>query len=384
MSTSSRRLRNLWRDIHLWLGIGFCLLAVPVGISGSLLVWHDGIEEILAPQRHATTGETLGVPLVDMIEAAKARSGEGAVLTRVALPTGAGDPVEVMLRPADAANPRATVSIWFDPPTGAVLDEGPSANAFMRLMHDLHGNLLVPQFSGRQIVGWVGVAMLVLSLSGIYLWWPRRLSLARALGWRKNMRPTANLHHMFGIWIAIPLAVLSLTGMYLSFPQTSRAVLGAFVDMPEGGPRGPGGRPRGAVEMLAETALTPDQALAAGLAAAAPEARAVTLTPPSRQTPEWRITLTGVETPSVTVADATGVAALQAPPPPAAQGDVVRRWIRWIHDGNNTGPIWQAVIFVGGLLPLLFAITGIMMWLRRRKAEKALAAKRAAALAASN
>ena len=375
------RFRHFLRDLHLWLGVGLCLLAAPIGISGSLLVWHDGVEVLLAPERHATTGTERGPTLADFAGRAIDRLGDGARVTQIRLPESAGDPVVVVARPADAG-PRDTVSVWFDPPTGEVLDVGPSNNAFMRLMHDLHGNLLVPQFSGRQIVGWVGVAMLVLALSGIYLWWPRRLSLVRALGWRRNMMPSSNMHHMFGIWIAIPLAILSLTGMYLSFPQTSRAALGALVETtPQAprGPGGPGGRRFGGDPMTA-TAMTPDQALATAMAAAPAGALPTSLSLPTVQGPEWRLMLaadTGNVT--VTVADATGATKVSEPPPPRS-GDIVGRWMRWLHDGNNTGLVWQAVIFVGGLLPTLFAITGVMMWLRRRKAAKMLAAKRAAAL----
>ncbi|WP_158596237.1 PepSY-associated TM helix domain-containing protein [Oleomonas cavernae] len=228
MTASPRgRLRRLWLNIHLWIGVGLCLLAVPVSLTGSVLVWHDTIEEMLEPQRYAVTGDTLGVPLSTLVETAQDIL-TGATVTQIRLPTQAGQPASVVARPAKAASPRETVSVWIDPPTGKVLDIGPTNNAFMRLMHDFHGNLLVPQWSGRQIVGWVGVGMLILSLSGIYLWWPRRQSFIRALGWRTGMRTTANLHHLAGFWISIPLAILSLTGMYISFPQTARAALGSL------------------------------------------------------------------------------------------------------------------------------------------------------------
>jgi uncharacterized iron-regulated membrane protein len=30
------------------------------------------------------------------------------------------------------------------------------------------------------------------------------------------------------------------------------------------------------------------------------------------------------------------------------------------------GPVWQTIIFLGGLIPVLLAITGVIMWLRTR------------------
>lgn len=379
------RLRKLWLDIHLWLGVGLCLLSVPVGITGSLLVWHDQLETLTEPQRFAVSGDARGPALAAFVDHAMDRLGDGARITQIRLPAETGEPVVVVARPARAAGPRDTVSAWMDPPTAAVLDIGPSTNAFMRLMHDVHGNLLVPQFSGRQIVGWVGVAMLILSLSGIYLWWPKRISPVRALGWRKAMRPSANLHHLFGIWIAIPLAILSFTGMYISFPQTTRAIVGTFAEVSPPRARPPGGQggPGGGNQPLAETRMGPDAVLLAATLAGPAGALVTGIALPTDQSPAWRVTLaTDGGNATVTVDDATGETKASLPPP-VKPGDELGRVMRRLHDGIGYGIVWQAVIFVGGLLPALFAVTGIMMWLRRRKANKALAAKRKAALAAS-
>ena len=40
-------------------------------------------------------------------------------------------------------------------------------------MHVLHENLTISEYNGRQIVGWVGTDMLIMSLTGLRLWWPR-------------------------------------------------------------------------------------------------------------------------------------------------------------------------------------------------------------------
>jgi uncharacterized iron-regulated membrane protein len=40
-------------------------------------------------------------------------------------------------------------------------------------MHVLHENLTISEYDGRQIVGWVGTDMLIMSLTGLRLWWPR-------------------------------------------------------------------------------------------------------------------------------------------------------------------------------------------------------------------
>ena len=72
--------------------------------------------------------------------------------------------------------------------------------------------------------------------------------------------------------------------------------------------------------------------------------------------------------------DVTGTATPPSPPRPETTARTMRRW----HDGTGMGWIWQAVIFLGGIIPVLLAITGIMMWLRSRKWRGEVARKKAA------
>jgi hypothetical protein len=41
--------------------------------------------------------------------------------------------------------------------------------------------------------------------------------------------------------------------------------------------------------------------------------------------------------------------------------------MRRLHDGTGMGPVWQTIIFIGGILPALLAVTGTTMWLRIRR-----------------
>ena len=56
-------------------------------------------------------------------------------------------------------------------------------------------------------------------------------------------------------------------------------------------------------------------------------------------------------------------------PDPLA-GNRAAQWIRWIHDGSRGGPVWQFIVFLTGVFPVIFAFTGILMWLRGRRARK--------------
>jgi uncharacterized iron-regulated membrane protein len=80
---------------------------------------------------------------------------------------------------------------------------------------------------------------------------------------------------------------------------------------------------------------------------------------------------------TVEVVDATGEAKAQRPRPAAGgEGgpDPVSRWMRKVHDGAGTGPVWQTVITLAGLAPAVLGITGVIMWLRRRARRLAVSA----------
>jgi hypothetical protein len=53
--------------------------------------------------------------------------------------------------------------------------------------------------------------------------------------------------------------------------------------------------------------------------------------------------------------------------------------MRRLHDGTGMGAVWRAIIFLGGIIPAILAVTGIVMWLRSRGWRAALAGKRRAA-----
>lgn len=360
--------RKLWFQVHKWIGLILAILIIPISLTGAALVWHDALDEALNPQRFATSGADRLVPGA-YLDAAKARV-PGAPVAMLTLGTGR-DPVAVSFAAAgkSQAGPPARTTVYLDPPTARVLDLASSNAGIVRVMHRLHGSLLVPGI-GRPIVGWIGVAMLISSFSGLWLWWPTIGSWVRGLRWRRHRNLDTNLHHLFGFWIALPLFVLSLTGAWISFPAFFGALSGQ-AQTRSGGPD------RGAMiraKPLATPALTIDQVTAAATAMAG--GRVQTITWPTTLKADWTVSF-GQR--SVTVADDTGVA---AEAPRREQGGVARL-MRRIHDGTGMGIVWQVVIFLGGLLPAILAITGIIMWLRARSWKTDLKQRQRARAAAA-
>jgi uncharacterized iron-regulated membrane protein len=379
------RLRTAWWAIHRWIALALCLLLVPIAISGALLVWHDELDALVHPARFAVTGSGTAATSSYLDNARGALPANFTPMV-VRFPAEEGRPVTVVARGEGGA--RQLLTVYLDPPSGRVLDVVNFRSSFFGFLHRFHENLTVPEYSGRAIVGWAGVGMLILSLTGLWLWWPRNGVFRLGLRWRRAGDATiGNLHYLLGFWISLPLAFVSLTGIYLSFPQTARSAMSAIAPMnPQAG------RPIFAAQLARETQLTPDAALDAARNAKPgwrpsalflatlqsehgeraeqrserPEQRGERTDRGERPAATWRIQLRDPGSNDITnviVNDRDGTA--RSLPDPLA-GDRAAQWIRALHEGSRGGPLWQIAVFLTGVFPPIFAVTGIVMWLRRR------------------
>jgi uncharacterized iron-regulated membrane protein len=341
---TKQQLRGLWFSVHKWIGLLLALLIVPISVTGAALVWHDWLDAQLNPARYAVSGPAT-LPPARYAEAAQAVLGDDKRIASLRYPEGGEGPVVITAVPGTRpkGQPQRT-NVYLDGPTARVLDQAGSNEGAVRVLHVLHGSLMVPGV-GRQIVGWVGVAMLVSSLTGLWLWWPLGGSVRRGLRWNRRPQLDANLHHQLGFWVCVPLAMLSFTGAWISFP----AFFGPMVG------EAPQQRPAPAVPVASTTLSANDAALKAG-------AEPVSITWPTDKSPVWKVSLDAGE---AEIADATG-AVTRKPKRP----ETIARKMRRGHDGTGMGPVWQTIIFVGGIIPAVLAVTGITMWVNSRRWRK--------------
>ncbi len=195
--------------------------------------------------------------------------GAGVQPAAVRFPESDGWPVIVMARGArvEGGPPPRIVNVYLDPPTARVLDVVDFRSSLFGFLHRFHENLTIPEYSGRAIVGWAGVGMLILSLTGIWLWWPRigRVPAGPALGPRR-------------LYDDQPASSASDSGFrFRSRSCRSPASISAFRRpraslMSSIAPMTPQGQRPGFGPIARDARLTPDSALAAALASQ-PETR---------------------------------------------------------------------------------------------------------------
>jgi uncharacterized iron-regulated membrane protein len=250
------------------------------------------------------------------------------------------------------ARPRQ-LQVYLDPVSGEVLGTRNFAQpSLLTFAHQLHGNFLMSRETGRPFVGWLGVAMCVLGISGLVLWWPKRGQWKYAF----KVRPTATglrfhreLHAASGIWIFLVFMAVSFSGVVISWPQTM-------------GLGGPGTRSMPMVEPMEGRRLGPTEAVIAATAAV-PDIKPRTITLPAR--PDQPI--------SVNYRSHEAVNAAVLINPYSGKVLMVRdnserflAWMRPVHDGT-LGFVWRFLVFLSGLVPTLFIVTGLVMWWKKRQ-----------------
>jgi len=354
--STKKQLRALWLQVHKWIGLLLAVLIIPISVTGAALVWHDWLEAQLDPQRHAVLGPA-GLPPSAYAAAASAALAPDERLTALRF-SPEGEPVVAVASKLAAGGGRPErINTWLDPRDASVIERASANEGLVRVMHVIHGSMMIPGGWGRPLVGWVGVFMLVSCLTGIWLWWPLAGGVRSGFRWKRRNTLNANLHYLAGFWILIPLAMLSFTGAWISFPS----VFSAFESGPSRGPGGPGGP----AQPLAATQTSVD----AAVVAATPRATGALLGVgwPTEREASWTIQFATDGAPAeVKVADAGAVVAPPEPPQPETLARTMRRW----HDGTDMGVVWQVVIFLGGIIPALLSVTGLIIWWRARQARR--------------
>ena len=368
--------RHTLFTVHLWVGLTLGVLLAALGLSGSLLVYDEAFADFLAPPpRAVTAGTPLPLSMLAGIarDAAAAKGIQGGQL-QFLLPEKKTDALVVRIgglspmgnvpgaggerRRADGgerpARPRQ-LQVYLDPVSGEVLGTRTAAlPPVLIFAHQLHGNFLMSRELGRPIVGWLGVAMCLLGISGLVLWWPRRGQWKYAFKVRRSatgLRFHRELHAATGIWIFVVFMAVSFSGVVIAWPQTM-------------GMGGPGAGPRGMpmLEPMDGKRLGPTEAVIAA-ATAVPGIKPRSVTIPAR--PDQPISV------NYRSHDAVNAAVLIDP----YSGKVLMvrdnserflAWMRPVHDGT-LGSVWRFLVFLSGLVPALFIVTGTVMWWKKRQ-----------------
>lgn len=361
-------MKRLLRTLHRWLGLGVGLWAALVGLTGSVLVFSDEIDAWLNPQLLRVEPRAAAWHVDGAVAAVRERFA-GEPLLSLRLPRAANEPI--VLRVGE----QPVTDVYVNPYTSVVLGTRAEHGGAMGFLFDLHAHLLAGE-TGETVAGVLALVLIVMLVSGLVLWWPRRRQWAAAfkIRWSAAALPRMfNLHRVAGAMAAPLLLIAAVTGAMLVFHNPTTAFLIATL----GGP--PLSLPK-TVPVASAGDMQPVSRLLASAAAALPDADIVSLKFP-RQAGEPMVVRLRFE--SNTHPNGRSFVAVD---PRTAEVLHVHDWRQAalgvrasdykypLHIGTAFGLPGRIIVLIAGLVPVLLLCTGGYVWWRKRAARRGLRA----------
>jgi len=359
---------------HRWIGIGLALYVVLLSLTGALLVWHRELDRALNPVLLATQA-----PAAQHVDLERMWQAGRAVLQPTGAcslywPTRGMDTYGLSCEARRADGTRTFLTAYLDPATTAVRGTREWSMAVSRehltsTIYALHSDLLLGD-SGEMAVGIGGAVLCGTLLAGAILWLPASWrALREALRIRRGaplFRTLFDWHRVMGAYPFLVLLVLAASGVYLVFPQAIRGGLGVATEqprLPRASAAGPGARASVDSLAMAGQAVFPDGVISA---IDLPE----TLTVPATVhvlLPGTGREVFGTSTVHVDQATARILASddVRLRPPVA----LALEWQLPLHTGEALGVPGRIVATAAALALSGLAISGVWMWLLRRRRD---------------
>ncbi len=370
-------MRNALFQLHWFLGLTAGLVLMLVGVTGGLLSVEDEITGLMSPGIVTVPARDAPRLTPDALVARLKDEVPGRRVTLMVL-TGAPDRA-ARVRLADG--PGRGTDTYVDPYDGRVL--GPAAGeAVFDTVLRLHRWLLLPGNGdgwGRTITGASALTLVYLTLSGLYLRWPKGRR-----DWRIWLKPALNrrgralywsLHAVVGTWMLVIYLVMALTGLWWSYGWYRDGATALLAGRPAAAARSK--EPRGTPGK--EGAPLPlDPAFAAFAAATDGRYATATLTP-AREGETVRIRAVAADAAHFQARDEwrfqpDGTLASRDLYAERPLGLRLTGSMLALHEGKFFGPVGRIAFMLAALAMPLFGVTGLLLYLGRRRSRRRHAA----------
>ena len=376
-----RAWRALWVQVHLYLGLFVGALLVVFGLTGSILVFWQEIDDWLNPALLTVDVPPLGQdayrPLGEMLAAVEQAAAPGSRVTQIYGAPTRGRVVAVYVEQPSKSWQRIFVDPYRARVTGV---RSYSANewvpsSFMDVIFALHFAL----FLGETGVTLAGIAAVLLTLSlitGVIVWWPRAGQWRQAFVIRRPVTPFRflfDLHKTLSLYLCLVLGAVLLSGidMNLNGPYVW------MVQLFSPATRGPSQTPQ-STSLAGVPPIGAEQAVAIATAKY-PEGELSAVGMPDGETGVYLVSRRAVPGLSafwsertVTIDQYSGaILEVRDPAKRHSAGETFLDWQWPLHSGQAFGWTGRLLVFVSGLAcPVIYA-TGLLMWWRKRRTKTA-------------
>jgi len=248
-----RTLRKVINTLHLWVGIPSALILFIVCLTGTVYVfqkeitrWVDSDKYKITITGHASTP----MPIDSLVHSLESKY-DGLQVSTVQIPEKNTEAWLFTLAPPpkkNAEKEKATIKkqtqVLIVNPYNGIVQGNAQGNAykFFATVIEIHRWLLMDHAIGSVITGTAAFMFLLLEITGIILWMPSKIkSFKNRKSWqgRFGVRHTAgakrinfDLHRAFGFYTFLFITIMAITGPYFAFSWYKKGLAAALGTQP--------------------------------------------------------------------------------------------------------------------------------------------------------
>lgn len=366
-------MRKIWFQIHWFLGIFLFLFLSLAALSGAVLSFEKEIITALNPKIYNKTEEKKSFVPSEILEIIQQRYPKGRVML-IMEDKEAIFPIARIMQPGQKGHESMFYAINPDTKEVTLL----KGEKMFKFMDDFHRRLSA-NVIGKEIVAFTTLALLVLTLSGVYLYWGRlrhRFFASFKIDFRKKGRAFLyQFHCAIGMWLLPWYLLMTLSGLYWSYgwvTNTFNFIAGVEVAMKHGGhgkkmqnkgkeePQIPVQRFDEAWQVFANSGITYEKAMM--MLFVKGKMVSINYLDATSSHPE-AYNAVMVDTREKKVAMHKKFEDLPL-------GEQLAKSMVVLHSGEYFGRVGQISVFIASLGMGVFVITGWMLYLDRRKKKK--------------
>ena len=208
--------------VHLWLGLIIGPIVGVVNLTGAIIVFRYEINRMTTPGTAyvAPQGQRLSLDeLAARVQAAR----PGDKFRTVGWEAGPDAAWNFRTQSPEGHRIHTLINQY----TGEITGRDDYDRQWMQWFYDLHADLLAGD-RGEFVNGFVGLATLILGLTGLIVWWPGAshwlfgFRYAWRAGWK---RQNYDLHKVIGFYSSLAVMIVAASGMTYSFPVLSKRLV---------------------------------------------------------------------------------------------------------------------------------------------------------------
>lgn len=412
-AASQSTARRAWVLVHRYAGLFIAFFLIVAGITGTALAFYTELDGWLNPDLYRIEERATPALNADALVQEVQQAYPDAVVTLMTLDRDPGQSVRVRLGDQEsrpASGPQSWTEIFVDPFDGRVLggrDRGvfhADRAHFMPFIYKVHYTLYLPGMWGEWLFGIAALVWVFDCFVGFYLTLPQMARAAAPNGrswWQKwqtawkikrgasATRLNFDLHRANGLWFWPVLLILAFTGVYFNLTDpVFRPIVSVFStlapDVAETAAALPAAQQprRISFEQAIERArahLSPKsrqmKPAYIGLMPDAPGIYRVRFADVDRGDANWRFRYEMLYIDGV-----SGALAFSRGHHLGSAGDKFLLWQYPMHSGQLFGFWGRVFIGVVGLIVTLLSVTGVIIWLKKRRAAHVRATARDSAI----